>query len=68
MSKQQDAKKAQGYEPKPRVCGSCAHFLSDIIDEPTKYNPSYQRETNMRCGLGGFAVKKMGTCNQFEKK
>jgi len=67
MSKQQDAKTAQGYTPKaePTTCGNCIHFRSEL-DAPEKYG--YQKEINIRCGLGGFAVKKLGTCNQWAKK
>lgn len=27
-----------------------------------------QKETNMRCAIGGFAVKKMAYCNRWEAK
>lgn len=30
--------------------------------------PANQKETNMRCAIGGFAVKKMAHCNRWEAK
>jgi len=67
MSKQQDAKALQGYVPKaePQTCGNCVQFRSEL-GPPEKYG--YQKEMNIHCGLGGFAVKKLGTCTQFVKK
>ncbi len=67
MSKQQDAKKAQGYTPThdPRTCGNCLHFRSEF-EAPGQYG--YRKEINIRCGIGNFSIKKMGTCNFFVKK
>ena len=28
--------------------------------------PANQKEGNLRCSIGGFAVKKMGYCNRYE--
>lgn len=28
--------------------------------------PCNQKEGNLRCSIGGFAVKKMGYCNRYE--
>ena len=67
----QDIKDAQGYDPKPgsRTCGKCAHFTSNVRREPSRvYDGYYTIETNQRCGIGGFAVKKLATCNKFEPK
>lgn len=80
MSKQSEAKEKQGYNPKPvpHVCGTCGNFESDmdwpkwVKDEPEKYKDfmteSSKKETNTRCLLGGFAVKKMGTCREWKVK
>lgn len=67
MSKQSDAKTRQGYIPKavPVVCGNCKHFSSLIKPEG---NYGYMGESELRCDLGGFAVKKMGTCKEHEFK
>ena len=68
MSKQSILKTNQGYELKPvfAICSNCKHFKSDkIINE---WN--YEDEKNIRCELGGFAVKKTATCkmHQFNLK
>lgn len=77
MSKQSEAKEAQGYEPKPTsaTCGNCAHFKVGLalpewavranIQRPNRYGPEYAREKYLRCSIGGFAVKKMATCSKF---
>lgn len=64
MSKQSEAKIKQGYigKPTPRTCMHCKHFRSEKIKMETPWG-EYTKETLMRCGVGGFAVKKMGTCN-----
>jgi hypothetical protein len=79
MSKQSEAKAAQGYDPKPEpsTCGNCGHFQCDmtlptwmareneVLSVSNKWGPEHKRETNLRCGLGGFAVKKSATCKKF---
>ena len=56
------AKESQGYDPKPVLptCGNCANFASDHVKSQWC---DFVEERNMRCGIGHFAVKKMGTCN-----
>lgn len=79
MSKVSEAKKAQEYTPKhqPGVCGRCKYMtfevqLPDWMEEKNKANPGrytvaeYGIEKNRRCAVGGFTVKKMGSCNTFE--
>ena len=71
MSKQSEAKIKQGYVPKaiPQTCVNCASFRLDVATLPTGCgNGTYRKETNLRCCIGGFAVKKMGTCNEFSGK
>lgn len=73
MSKQSEAKEKQGYTPKaiPQTCQNCSQFLFDRVQtqQPTAHNPAgYWEDKNQRCGIGGFAVKKMGTCNEFTGK
>ena len=68
MSKQSKAKEFQMYIDKciPMVCGNCTSFTSDKVQtcEPTTWKPEgWWSEKNMRCSIGGFAVKKTGTCN-----
>ena len=68
-SKQETAKKQQGYVPKaiPRECATCTSFTSDIDTKFTRYG-SYTEEKNLRCGIGGFAVKKKGCCDLHKFK
>ena len=68
MREQSEAKERQGYVPKavPHTCVNCKSFTSNVENIATQYgNGTWRRETNMRCLYGGFAVKKMGTCNSF---
>jgi hypothetical protein len=68
MSKVQDTKNAQGYTDKPRSCGNCANFKCDHVERKSMYGVgSWMQEVSMRCGIGGFAVKKMGCCDLFKK-
>lgn len=66
MSKKANLKTEQGYEPKPifAMCSNCKNFKSD--HETTTYG--YVAEKNIRCGIGGFAIKKQGTCKFHELK
>jgi len=68
MSKQQDAKTNQGYQAKPifPMCSNCKHYNSDMVNVNRFYG-DFKEEKNIRCGLGGFAVKKQGTCNSHSK-
>ena len=71
MSKQSEAKLAQGYEhkPVPKTCVNCAHYRSEISFVKSAYSSQgIRQEKDIRCGLGGFAIKKMATCNQFTEK
>lgn len=78
MSKQSEAKERQGYNPKPlaRCCGTCVNILSDM-DWPewmkdgkhdSYLTENHKIEKNVRCGLGGFAVKKTATCSEWKTK
>ncbi|MDO9099690.1 MAG: hypothetical protein Q7V53_02950 [Caldisericota bacterium] len=87
VSKLQQTKATCGYTHSPvlPVCGTCAHFRSEMQpvawmaqDIATKGEVSVygvgvfkrvedlpdnlRKETGLRCGLLGFAVKKMGAC------
>ena len=59
MSKQSEAKKQQGNRTKPVTCSNCAHHTSKI-----EVHSYWQVESERRCGLGGFAVNKTGTCDE----
>ena len=69
MSKQSKAKQTQGYMPKaePRTCVTCMHFQMDTIERES-YGQTWKEDKNLRCAIGGFAVKKMGTCNLWTTK
>ena len=73
MSTQSEAKKRQRYIPKyqPQVCGNCRNFTcaSVQIAEGTSWQPEgWWQDKNLRCTIGGFAVKKLGTCNEWTPK
>lgn len=72
MSKQSEAKEKQGYTPKavPRTCQNCSSFAFDMVQtkKATEWREAYFEDKNLRCEIGGFAVKKMGTCNEFKVK
>lgn len=67
MSKQTDAKAAQGYQNKPvfPVCSNCRHFTSEAQVREGTFS-TWTHETNLRCTIGGFKVMKMATCNEHE--
>lgn len=73
MSKQSEARAAQGYMLKPRVCGGCKRYRSDMVLPiwaiemyGPKADDKYKIEKNKRCGLGGFAVGKSACCSKWE--
>lgn len=71
MSKQSEAKKSQGYDhkPVPRTCGTCLHYKCAVEVSPGVYKgTTVHNESDKRCSLGGFAVKKTATCNNYEAK
>lgn len=67
MSRQSEAKEKQGYMPKaiPQICSNCKHYKSETAEKSGFYGP-WIKETNIRCGIGGFAVKKQGTCKEWK--
>lgn len=79
MSKQSEAKASQNYRPKAHNCGDCANLRSDMvlsqwmIDSNARGSGVYTAEKhgvekNIRCGIGGFAVKKGGICGSHKAK
>ena len=69
-SKQQKAKEAQGYESHPvlPVCSNCQHYTSRIERGENSWGGEWEQEKDLRCGLGGFAIKKMAGCAEWELK
>lgn len=79
LSKQAKAKEQQGYDSKPaaRTCGKCKYFSAEKElpewmvaankGRVVRYTiEQHGREKNLRCAVGGFAVKKLATCSLFE--
>lgn len=71
MSRQSEAKEKQGYVAKsiPRTCPNCKHYQFDHVQIgpiSTLYPDGWWEDKNLRCDKGGFAVKKMGSCNEFD--
>lgn len=68
MSKQSEAKEKQGYDPKPiqPTCMNCKHYSSEKVSESYGWHKEWTREVEKkkRCTLGGFAVKKTGSCKK----
>lgn len=65
MSKQSEAKQAQGYKPTHIVpiCMACKHCNAELVSD------NYDNiKKKYYCAIGGFAVKKMGTCKLYERK
>ena len=69
MSKQSEAKKKQDYVPsyEPNYCMHCKNFRSDIVQMKNDW-VTWSEEKNVRCGIGGFAIKKKGTCMEFSRR
>lgn len=70
MSKQSEAKERQHYVPKdkPAVCSNCVHYTSKVVERSGIFGGTYKDEREKRCGLGGFSVKKSGTCIEWSGK
>ena len=68
MSKQQNAKDAQGYIEKPilRICANCIRMQTVRTFPDLKY-PGYWKDTDT-CLIGDFRVKRQATCNHFQEK
>lgn len=57
-----EIKKSQGFERKAPICNNCKHFTCDKITER-----GYTYSKNLRCSLGGFAVKVTNWCRCHER-
>ena len=77
MSKQSEAKAAQRYTDKAYCCSDCRNITRDmVLPAWMRGDPKYDNDTarnahlvekNLRCGIGGFAVKKLGVCDCWIK-
>lgn len=63
MSKQSEAKEAQGYTKTPVNCASCKNFTSKL--EKASWGNHYN-EKGLRCTIGEFKVNKTASCNLHE--
>ena len=72
MSKQSDAKKLQGYDPKPilQICENCKYFEYDTVFVFEYLGKKHFKHKNLRgkCSIGDFAVQKIATCKQYREK
>lgn len=70
MSKKHDAAiEAQQYTPRliAGVCGNCTHRVATMnlplwMRGQPKYTPEKHGVESNICGIGGFPVKKLGSC------
>lgn len=73
MSKQSEAKERQEYTPKliPGICSNCEHMVCkrelpkwvQAINGDGRYTlAEYGVDKEFRCGIGGFSIKKQGSC------
>ena len=76
MSKQFEARAAQGYQTEPSNCGNCVHRKFDLVlpswmakeNErfPGSWGDKNKVEKKRRCGIGGFAIGMTATCSKHE--
>lgn len=67
MSKQSEAKLAQGYTKLSPQCINCKNYESETTTR-AGWNQTYEIETNLRCVIGGFAINKTAWCKLWEPK
>ena len=68
MSKQSEAKAAQGYRKEAACCKTCENFRSDFVPLNRWHGDPYKDEKNKRCELGGFATQANAHCTLFAWK
>lgn len=68
MSKQSEAKAAQGYRKEAACCKTCTNYRSDMVPMHRWPEDSYVAEKNRRCSLGGFATQATAHCTFFAWK
>ena len=68
MSKQSEAKSAQGYRKEAACCKTCKNYSSDMVPLKRWDGDPYEAEKNRRCDLGGFATPATAYCTFFAWK
>ena len=69
MSKQSEAKTAQGYGKEPACCKNCKSYTSDVTLIRGAWSGVLRPvENNKRCGIGGFVINSHGHCKLFARK
>ena len=73
MSKQSEAKIKQNYVAKavPKTCSTCAFFELERVQAespPVLRSDGWWEEKSLRCGVGGFIVKKTAICDCYQAK
>jgi hypothetical protein len=75
MSKQSEAKEAQGWVKKPLTCKQCKHRTSKMEWPAWMLEPGWEDyltddrhkvEKEIRCGLGGFKVGNGAACDALD--
>mgnify|MGYP006345755205 CR=1 FL=1 len=66
---------SQNYRVKREVCGTCLHFrfrretpawAITVYPNDLARQQSAAVDVGLRCGLGGFPVKRTGTCREWK--
>lgn len=66
MSKVFEMREKQGYtDTRSETCSRCIHFRSERVLRRKIGGGREWHENQMRCDIGGFAVKKMGSCKEW---
>ena len=66
MSKQSEAKAAQGYTKNPACCKTCQNFSSRLEEELNISGGIWWiKESHKRCDIGGFAVQSSAYCSLY---
>jgi hypothetical protein len=74
--KHEAAIERQQYTPKliPGTCSNCANMAFDMLlpawmaAQPGVWEDKYKEAKNLRCRIGGFPVKKLGSCAEHAFK
>jgi len=68
MSKQSEAKESQGYSTTTHACQNCKHYTEKREQQPGVFGGTWDKVSEKRCGIGGFAVEMTAWCKEFEMK